>query len=224
MNSQLIVMLTQNDVTVSNAREVFESCKDLPVKFWGFKDVGISPSNTRALLDVMKSNGKVTSLEVVTYTEDECLENAKMAVEYGFDYLTGTRYFPSVAEFLKDKPIRYYPFVGDVGGSPVTLKGTKQEVLDDCRRLEEAGVTGLDLVAYRYVDGDPVDLAKAVVAAAKTEVIIAGSIASKERIEIVNEINPFAFTMGSALFEKKFVSDGDFRANLETVLGIMDSI
>lgn len=224
MNSQLIVMLTQNDVTVSNAREVFESCKDLPVKFWGFKDVGISPSDTRSLLDVMKSNGKVTFLEVVTYTESECLENAKMAVEYGFDYLTGTRYFPSVAEYLKDKPIRYYPFVGDVGGSPVTLKGTKQEVLDDCGRMEEAGVTGLDLVAYRYVDGDPVDLAKAVVAAAKTEVIIAGSIASNERIRIVNEINPFAFTMGSALFEKKFVANGDFRTNLEEVIRIMEAI
>jgi hypothetical protein len=28
-------MLTHNDVTVDNALDVFDSCKDLPVKFWG---------------------------------------------------------------------------------------------------------------------------------------------------------------------------------------------
>ena len=33
MNSQIIIMLTHNDRTVPNALEVFESCKDLPVKF-----------------------------------------------------------------------------------------------------------------------------------------------------------------------------------------------
>jgi hypothetical protein len=44
MQSQLIVMLTQNDITVGNAQEVFESCKDLPINFWGFKNVGISQS------------------------------------------------------------------------------------------------------------------------------------------------------------------------------------
>jgi hypothetical protein len=224
MQSQLIVMLTQNDITVENAREVFEACADLPVDFWGFKDVGISASETRSLVEAMKEKNKVTFLEVVTYTEESCLENARLAVDCGFDYLTGTRFFPSVAEFLKDTSVRYYPFVGDVGGSPVTLKGTTQDILDDCTRLEQAGVHGLDLVAYRYVDGDPVELAKQVVAAATTEVIIAGSISSVERIRIVDDINPFAFTMGSALFDKLFVPDGDFRTNLEKVIKTMNSL
>ncbi|WP_084612672.1 hypothetical protein [Pseudogulbenkiania sp. MAI-1] len=224
MQSQLIVMLTQNDITVKNASEIFDSCKDLPVNYWGFKNVGISPDATRDLIAAMKKHNKVTFLEVVTYTEESCLECAKMAVDFGFDYLTGTRFFPSVADFLKDKPIKYYPFVGNVGGSPVTLTGTEQDILNDCKRLEQAGVHGLDLVAYRYVDGDPVALAKSVVASATTEVILAGSIASEERIRIVNEINPFAFTMGSALFDKLFVPDGDFRANLEKVIDVMNSL
>ena len=30
MKPELIIMLTNNDITVSNAMEVFESCKDLP--------------------------------------------------------------------------------------------------------------------------------------------------------------------------------------------------
>jgi len=36
--SELIVMLTNNDVTVPDAMETFESVKDLPVKYWGFKE------------------------------------------------------------------------------------------------------------------------------------------------------------------------------------------
>ena len=38
----------------------------------------------------MKECGKTTFLEVVAYTEAECLEGAKMGVECGVDYLMGT--------------------------------------------------------------------------------------------------------------------------------------
>ena len=41
--SELIVMLTHNDVTVPDAMETFLACKDLPVKYWGFKDHGMEP-------------------------------------------------------------------------------------------------------------------------------------------------------------------------------------
>lgn len=224
MQSELIVMLTQNDITVTNAREVFDSCKDLPVRYWGFKNVGISPEDTRDLVAYMKAQGKTTCLEVVTYTEASCLENAQLAVEYGFDYLTGTLFYPSVIEYLRDKPIKYFPFVGDVGGSPVTLKGTLEQIESECHRLEQAGVHGLDLVAYRYINGDPVELAKRVVAAASKPVILAGSISSEERLHVVNAINPFAFTMGSALFEQRFAPGANFRSNLQKVLELMQSI
>lgn len=224
MQSQLIVMLTLNDVTVEDAQAVFEASAGLPVQFWGFKNVGISLEATQALLASMKANGKTTFLEVVTYSEESCLENARMAVELGFDYLTGTLFYPSVAEYLKDKPIRYFPFFGDVEGSPVTLKGSVADIVADAKRLEVLGVHGLDLVAYRHEGGEPVALAKAVVAATTLPVIIAGSISSVERLHIVNEINPFAFTMGSALFEGCFEPGGDFRANLQRVLAQMDQI
>ena len=39
--SNLIVMLTLNDKTVENAIECFQSCVDLPIEYWGFKNVGI---------------------------------------------------------------------------------------------------------------------------------------------------------------------------------------
>jgi len=41
MIPSLIVMLTYNDQTIPDALQVFGNCKDLPVKFWGFKDVGL---------------------------------------------------------------------------------------------------------------------------------------------------------------------------------------
>ena len=41
MTPELIVMLTNNDKTVIDAVEVFESCKDLPVQKWKSKDDGL---------------------------------------------------------------------------------------------------------------------------------------------------------------------------------------
>ena len=35
---ELIVMLTHNDITVSNAYEIFEQCKNSKAKFGGFKE------------------------------------------------------------------------------------------------------------------------------------------------------------------------------------------
>ena len=35
---ELIVMLTHNDLTVENAAEVFETCKNSKAEYWGFKE------------------------------------------------------------------------------------------------------------------------------------------------------------------------------------------
>ena len=40
MRPDIIIMLTHHDVTVKNAAEVFEECKNIEaVKLWGFKNV-----------------------------------------------------------------------------------------------------------------------------------------------------------------------------------------
>ena len=111
MNSQIIIMLTHNDRTVPNALEVFESCKDLPVKFWGFKDVGLPKDQMRQLIGAMKAAGKTTFLEVVSYSEEECMAGAKLAVEMGFDYLMGTVYHQSVFEYLATQKISFLPAI-----------------------------------------------------------------------------------------------------------------
>ena len=219
--SELIVMLTHNDVTVPNALEVFDSCKDLPVKYWGFKDHGLEPAAMKQLVDVMKANGKTTFLEVVSYTEEECMRGAKLGVECGFDYLLGTLYFDSVFEYVKTTNLKYCPFVGRVSQTPSILEGTVEEMLAQEADFVAKGIYGTDLLGYRYTGENVDDSCREFVQKAKHPVCLAGSIGTKERVEKVKAMNPWTFTMGSALFAKNFVKDGTFRENLEYVISLL---
>lgn len=220
---ELIIMLTHNDVTVSNAAEVFLSCRDLPAQHWGFKDVGLSKEEMIELNKLMKAAGKTTYLEVVTYTEEGCVAGAKLAGECGFDHLTGTVYYPAVDEVLKKYGIQYHPFAGRVGGSPVALTGTIEEIVADSKRLIAAGATGVDLTSYRYTDGDPMELARAVGDAIGLEKLtIAGSVGNEARMDAMADLGCHAYTMGSALFNGNFVKGGTFRENLEYVLNYLN--
>jgi hypothetical protein len=218
---KLIVMLTWNDKTVHNAREVFESCKDLPVKNWGFKDVGLPSGEMKELCGLMKQNGKSTFLEVVTYSEEECERGARIAVDCGFEHLMGTIFYDGVNDFIKTTSLKYMPFVGDVSGSPSILKGSAASMLAQEERYKKAGVFGIDLLGYRYVDGDPEALSAEFISRGQLPCVLAGSIDSEQRIDRVLKMNPWGFTMGSALFNKKFVADGTFRENLEHVVAYL---
>ena len=220
---ELIIMLTCNDITVSNAAEVFESCKDLPAQHWGFKDVGLSKDEMIELNKAMKAAGKTTYLEVVTYSEEGCVAGAELAGECGFDHLTGTVYYPAVDGILKKYHIQYHPFAGKVGGSPVALTGTVEEIVADSKRLITAGAAGIDLTAYRYTDGDPLELARAVGDAIGMEKLtIAGSVGDEKRMDAMAALGCHAYTMGSALFNGNFVKGGSFRENLEYILNYIN--
>lgn len=218
MLEKLIVMLTHNDVTVKNALDVFSECCDLPVSNWGFKDVGLPPHEMKTLCRLMKSKGKTTFLEVVTYSEEDCMHGAKLAAECGFDYLLGTIYYDSVNTFIKTTSLKYCPFVGDVSGSPSILQGTLNDMLAQEKAFKESGAFGTDLLGYRYADGDPEQLSRAFINTGGLPCVLAGSIASPKKLDAVKDINPWRFTMGSALFKKSFIPDGSFRENLEYVI------
>ena len=223
MDAKLIVMLTHHDQTVSNALDVFNAAKGLPVDYWGFKDVGLPRNQMLELVQAIKAAGKTAFLEVVSYTEEACMDGARLAVACGFDCLMGTLFYPSVWEYLKDKPIRYYPFVGEVSGSPSILEGTPEAMIGQVRRFAELGVHGTDLLAYRYT-GDAEGLAARYCTESPLPCCVAGSIDSVARLVAVDAINPETFTMGGALFDGKFVAGKDFCANLQRVIDIMESI
>lgn len=222
MKSKIIVMLTHNDKTVKNALEAFESSKDLPVDFWGFKDVGLEKEKMVQLIAAMKATGKTTFLEVVTYSEQECMAGAHTAVEMGFDYLMGTLFFDSVYAYLKQHHIKYLPFCGTVEGSPSVLRGSFHDIIADAQSMLDKGVYGIDLLAFRHAHG--AELAERYCAAIGSPVVIAGSINSEDRLDFINNINPWAFTMGSALFTENFAPGQGFRKNLETVVAYMGRI
>lgn len=222
MESKVIIMLTHNDKTVKNALEAFEACKDLPIDFWGFKDVGLPKDQMIELINAMKAAGKTTFLEVVSYSEEECMAGAKVAVELGFNYLMGTVYHKSVFDYLNTQDIKFLPFCGKVYGSPSVLEGTFDEIIDDANNLLDMGVDGIDILAFRHKQG--AELAEEYCKRIDRPVVVAGSINSPERIEFINRINPWAFTIGSALFAQKFAAGEDVRKNLEVVVDCMNSL
>jgi len=216
MTPQLIVMLTRNDRTVENALEAFEECRDLPVQFWGFKNVGLPLDRMKVLVERMRSAGKTSCLEVVTYTEPECMAAARLAVECRFDYLMGTLFYPSVFEFLRGKPVKYSPFCGKVSGHPSILEGSIEEIVAEGRKLEAAGVDAFDLLAYRYV-ADAEALATAFIKAVTVPVVLAGSVDNFARIDRVKAMGAWGFTIGGAFFDRKFVPGGSFRDQIAAV-------
>lgn len=212
MKPEFILMLTYNDSTIKDALEIFRECKDTPVIHWGFKDVGLPPEEMKALVKEMREAGKTTYLEVVSLSEEEGLRGAKIAVEAGFDILMGTVFFDSILDYLKDKPIKYYPFPGHIFGHPSIMDGTIEEVVAHAKFLESRGVPGMDLLSYRYI-GDAPQLLTEVVKATSVPIVSAGSIDSYRRIAEVWQAGAWGFTIGSALFDKKFVPDGSFKEN-----------
>jgi hypothetical protein len=212
MKPEFILMLTYNDTTVKDALKIFRECGDAPVMHWGFKDVGLPPEEMKALVREMKDAGKTSYLEVVSLSEEEGLRGAKIALEAGFDILMGTVFFDSIPDYLKDKPIKYYPFPGHIFGHPSIMDGTIEEVVAHARFLESKGVPGMDLLSYRYV-GDARQLLTEVVKATSVPIVSAGSINSFKRIAEVWHAGAWGFTIGSALFDKKFAPDGSFKEN-----------
>lgn len=212
MKPAFILMLTYNDSTVPDALKIFRACRDAPVMHWGFKDVGLPPDEMKALVHEMKEAGKTTYLEVVSLAEEEGLRGAQIALEAGFDCLMGTVYFDSISDSLKGYPIQYFPFPGHIYGHPSIMDGTIDEIVDQACSLEKKGVQGMDLLSYRYV-GDARRLLREVVQATHVPIVSAGSIESYRRLAEVWETGAWGFTIGSALFDKKFVPDGSFLDN-----------
>jgi len=218
MNPELIVMLTHNDRTVPNAAEIFEACKDAPAVNWGFKEEGLPPEKMRRLFSYMKQCGKRTFLEVVAYTEEKCIEGAKMAVDCGVDVLMGTLFFDSINDYCRANGLKYMPFVGKITGRPSVLEGDIQGMIEEANACLAKGVYGIDLLGYRYT-GDAVELNRAFVAGVNAPVCLAGSISSYQRLDEVKATGAWTFTIGSAFFENKF--GGTFAQQITKVVEYM---
>jgi hypothetical protein len=183
---EFIFMLTRDDKTLTDARDVYASIAGTGVRHVGCKDVGLPREELQALMSDIKGNGHTTHLEVVSESEEATLASARAAAEIGPDYLIGGTLIEPVQEILEGTGIRFFPYVGRIVGHPCLLRGSIDEIADDARRAEQLGVDGINLLAYRY-DGDVDALVEAVVDATSLPVIAAGSVDSQARIQALDE-------------------------------------
>jgi hypothetical protein len=215
-----IFMLTRNDRTVVDCLEVLESVSDLGLKHIGFKDVGVPTKTLKALTDAIKELGATSYLEVVSETPEACLNSARVGAELGIDCLLGGTACVDILNILKGTHTLYYPFPGKPTGHPTKLGGTPKDIEADCRKFLDAGCAGVDLLAYRATDADPLELVKAARRGLGTNrLIVAGSIASRNRIRDIAEAGADAFTIGSAVLDGSYNnSKGLLQSQISNVL------
>ncbi|MBL8904935.1 MAG: 4-hydroxythreonine-4-phosphate dehydrogenase [Aestuariivirga sp.] len=198
-------MLTRNDRTVVDCLEVLESIVPLGLKHIGFKDVGVPTKTLKALTTAIKDMGATSYLEVVSETPEACLNSARVGGELGIDCLLGGTAAVEILNILKGTRTLYYPFPGKPSGHPTKLGGTPADIEADCRKFLDAGCAGVDLLAYRATDADPLELVKAARRGLGTNrLIVAGSIASRNRIRDIAEAGADAFTIGSAVLDGSY--------------------
>jgi hypothetical protein len=215
-----IFMLTRHDLTVEDCLDVFEAIKDSGLKHIGFKDIGVPIATLKELLSRMKVAGMTTYLEVVSETEADVLRSARAALEMGVDRLMGGTCAEKIMAMLRGSSVRYFPWPGIPVGRPTRLGGTAELVEQQCRHFMELGCAGIDLLAYRATEADPLDLVKAAVKGFPGgHIICAGSINSRERIRALREAGVHAFTIGTAVFDGSYSPrKGHILAQIEDVL------
>lgn len=216
----LIVMLTYNDLTVHNAAEIFDMCRDSGAEYWGFKEEGLLLQDMKELFGEIKRSGKKTVLEVVSYTEAEGIRGAEMAAECGVDIMMGTMFSEKIKKVCHDNGIRYMPFVGDITDRPSVLGGDTDDMIRQANDIISRGADGIDLLAYRYT-GDCENLIRKFLSGVDSPVCIAGSVNTFERLDFIKYTSPWAFTIGSAFFEHDFGDSISFQ--IETVMKYMES-
>jgi len=209
-------METYNDMTRSDAVSVYKEIRNTNVKFIGFKDIGLPLPKLKELHAMMKKDGRTTFLEVVSASEKDTLQSTKVALELGVDYLIGGTYIDATLPRIKNTKIKYFPYVGKIVDHPCKLRGSIEEIVNDTKKIKEKGILGINLLAYRY-NGDVNKLIEKV-SAVGLPMIVAGSIDSYERVRKMKDIDIWAFTIGGAIFDKKFVLQGSLTDNINAVL------
>jgi hypothetical protein len=201
-----IFMLTHHDKTVQNCLDVYDSLSGIGLRHVGFKDVGVDKAMLKELTRRIKADGSIAYVEVVSHTPETIRQSIKASAELGVDRVLGGQDIKLAMDTFKDSGPSYYPFPGRPQGHPTKLGGTAAEVEADCRGAMSEGCPGVDLLAYRATEAEPLDLIRAARRGLGDAgyLIVAGSIDSPQRIKAVAAAGANAFTIGSAVFEEAF--------------------
>ena len=214
-----VFMLTRSDQTVTDCLEVLDDIRPLGLAHIGFKDVGVSHDVLAELARRIKAAGAICYMEVVSTSREACLRSARVARDIGIDRLLGGTYVEEVLEILAGSTVRYLPFPGRPFEHPTKLAGLPAQVEDDCRRFQAMGCAGVDLLAYRATEADPLELVRAARRGSDGILLIAGSVQTPAQIRDLASAGVDAFTIGSAAFDGSFAPRlGSLRSQLRAVL------
>jgi hypothetical protein len=216
-----IFMLTRNDATVGNCFELLEFARQLGLRHIGFKDVGAPEPTLRRLNEAIRAAGAQTYMEIVSTTREAELNSVRLARDLGVDRLLGGTLVDDALDILAGSRTRYLPFPGLPAGHPTQLGGSPDLVESQCRGFAQKGCAGVDILAYRATEADPLDLIRACRRGLGPDgvLIVAGSVSSPERISAVRSAGANAFTIGTAVIDGCYAPrDPSIVAQLEAVL------
>src|SRR3954452_21039156 len=197
-------MLTRSDETVADCLETWDAIRGVGLLHAGFKDVGVDVSTLAELNRRMQDRGVTTYLEVVSTTPAACLQSARAAVQIGVDRLMGGQQVAETLQLLGGTAIEYLPFAGRPTGHPTRLGGNAQLVERQCSEFPDMGCLGVDLLAYRATDAEPLDLVRAARRGTDGYLVVAGSVSTARQIDDLRNAGADAFTIGSAVFDGSF--------------------
>jgi hypothetical protein len=219
--TELIFMLTHHDITISNALEVFEEVKETGIKFVGCKDIGLSVDELVMLFHNMRDAGMTTFLEVVSHNKGEHFLGVEKALKVRADYLIGgmPEFARATLDFLGEREtgLRFFPYIGHVVGRPCRLEGSVDEIVQNGLEFERMKADGVNILLYRYA-GDVDILLDKLVRSLHVPIMPAGNIDSFERIDRVKQKGVWAFTIGGAIIERKFIPGKGIKEQVESVI------
>ena len=214
-----VFMLTRADQTVPDCLDVLDDIRAVGLTHLGFKDVGVPPDVLAELARRIRAAGATSYMEVVSTSREACLQSARVAREIGVDRLLGGTQVEEVLAILAGSATRYLPFPGRPFDHPTKLGGSPQDVEADCRRYRALGCAGVDLLAYRATEAEPLDLVRAARRGMDGVLLVAGSVAGPAQVRALKAAGADAFTVGSAVFDGSFSPHvGSLRSQLRAVL------
>jgi hypothetical protein len=214
-----VFMLTRSDQTVEDCLAVMDDIAPVGLTHVGFKDVGVPPDVLHALHAKIKATGATSYMEVVSTTTEAALQSARVARELGVDRLLGGTQVDEVLAILAGSKVEYLPFPGRPHDHPTKLGGSPQQISEDTKASRAKGCAGVDLLAYRATEADPIELVKAARAASDGILLVAGAVKSAAQIRALKDAGADSFTVGSAALDGSFAPRmGSLRSQLQAVL------
>jgi hypothetical protein len=176
----------------------------------------------RRLTGAIREAGANPWMEIVATTRESELRGVELGRDLGVATLMGGVHVEEALAILDGSAIRYLPFAGAPIGHPTRLGGSAFEVETQCRAFARQGCAGVDILAYRATEAEPLDL----VAACRRglldsgSVVVAGNVNSAERIAAIRAAGADAFTIGTAAIDGSYAPGaGPLAAQLQAVLG-----